>query len=215
MKKIEITDEQYREFKHLGISFEDVDDCDCKCDKEEKHEEKLNCFNCVNVSPTCKFAKVDTNGDPINCGHYIEKPKFNEPWNPEEDQKYYSLDYEGDIGCTEFENWRMDYARFDFGNCFKTREQAEQRAKEIKVYNLLKNFSDANGGENLFEKSLNMGDIETQKKYKIIINSAREFILCPADSFPFYKELGVVYFISEEVAEEALRRYKTELEEVV
>jgi hypothetical protein len=165
------------------IGKQTVDNNYCNC------EQTLSQCIINGSHPDCKF---NTN---IN-------PKFNEPWMPKLGEKFYYLDFEDYemikiVDKLEYENL---YYRtlLKNGFIFKTYEQAQQRAKEIKVYNLLKNFSDANNPNN------------EQCNYYIDLCDSKFTILNSN-----YIQVGVVYFISREVAEESLRRYKKELEELV
>jgi hypothetical protein len=134
-----------------------------------------------------------------------EKPKFNEPWRPKKGEEYY-MNYCG----TTIKNIRglfEDIAELPI-NCFKTREEAEQRLKEIKVYNLLKNFSLANGSNdidyynNQQDKYFISYDVE-DKEFRILNSKTSK--IC----------FNEVAFASVDVAEEALRRYKKELEDIL
>lgn len=75
--------------------------------------------------------------------------KFNEPLKPKYGEIYFFIESNGVVKDTYWYDFEGNIAEYNNGNCFKTREQAEQRAKEIKVYNLLKNFSCANNGGEL------------------------------------------------------------------
>ncbi len=71
---------------------------------------------------------------------------------------------------------KEDELNLKSGNCYKTYEEAEQRAKEIKVYTLLKNFSDANFGSGIdftnFINSIKWKDERT--KLEAIIRYKKE-----------------------------------------
>jgi len=129
-----------------------------------------------------------------------EKPKFNEPWKPKEGGKYWYIDEFGDIKLEQNVNCKLDIDRIAIGNCFDTHGQAGLRAKEIKVYNLLKNFSDANGGDEInFTSKIRKFNIIYDYlpfQYKKIegthaINNSKHFM--------------TIYFISQEIEEEAIR----------
>lgn len=133
-----------------------------------------------------------------------QKPKFNEPWTPKEGDIFWFIE---DNLTTNFIDFSEDFDKhyknilIHSGNCFKTEQQAEQRAKEIKVYNLLKNFSLANGGD------------------RIAIGNKKYFILEDITSGKHENKFKIsnlldIEFYSQEVAEEAFRRYKKELEEL-
>jgi hypothetical protein len=140
-----------------------------------------------------------------------EKPKFNEVWMPNRsgangDQWFYLT--EANCLYSSTSTFGLD-ACLEIGNCFETCEQAQQRAKEIKVYNLLKNFSDANGGD-----KIDYSDITQPKSYIYFVPDFKEFRIYEEET-PTEINFNTIYFISEEVAEEALRRFKKELEELV
>jgi len=137
-----------------------------------------------------------------------EKPKFNEPWKPKLNEEYFFINSSGEIDHSEWENWTCEIDRLTFGNMFSTEEEAEKRAKEIKLYNLLKNFSDANGGGEI--EWLNLDQDKFFIYYGYMSNTfkvhRKDIMLC--------QDIGTVYFISEKVAAEAIRRYEKELSEV-
>jgi hypothetical protein len=126
-----------------------------------------------------------------------QKPKFNEPWTPEIKKCFYEIDKYGDVYLIL--GFLGDkYSLFIFEN----KKQAEQRAKEIKVYNLLKNFSDANGGRDI--------DYLGEKSFWFIAYSFLDksfYVAWQQNAIA----VNTVYFTSKEVAEEALRLYGKEL----
>jgi hypothetical protein len=165
------------------------------CDKNECNDMRRLYFEKPELTSPEDIKKIDLkNFDLIHGGIEIiesndkkgfyfkeeEKPKFNDPWTPKEGETYYFIDSLGEIESAIYTNYCCDNNRITFGNCFETYEQAEQRSKEIKVLNLLLNFSDANGGNGIFVDNL----------------------------------LLSINWKNKEVAEEALRRYKKELEEL-
>lgn len=55
-----------------------------------------------------------------------------ERWKPDEGKRYHYLDADGDIYSTIFyDDYPRDSVRFDLGNCFRTREEAEAKRAEI------------------------------------------------------------------------------------
>lgn len=176
MKKIEITDEQYGALKRLGFEFNDIE--------EEKEEEN-------------------------------KESKFNESWKPKESNsgcvseknEFFYIDRNFEIIKTFITNdsiWHKIDENKDLikCNCFQTYKQAKQRAKEIKIYNLLKNFSDANRSQDNEYWHI----IYNLEKNNFYVES---FFPCKNMVFGLY-----VNFDSKEVAEEALRRYEKELDEL-
>jgi hypothetical protein len=133
------------------------------------------------------------------CREFQQKPKFNEVWKPKPGEKFWYID-----DYIILEKYYKNYDGHNFiienGNYFKTYEQAEQRAKEIKVYNLLKNFSLVNWDTELQDEFL----------WGIEYKDDRYNIVKVEGTIPF---LGI-YFSSEKAGVEALRRYRKELEEI-
>jgi hypothetical protein len=129
-----------------------------------------------------------------------EKPKFNEPWKPEEGESCFRL-------TTAIEDNLLRNIISDIK--FKTYDQALKRAKEIKVYNLLKNFSLANGGDKIdFQGSV------CKPAYYIAYDYYKKELKISSISNTTHSRFSAVYFISQEVAQEALRKYRKELEEL-
>ena len=74
-----------------------------------------------------------------------EKKKY---WRPEEKEKYFYI--EDCMGVSDDINVQapIDYCRFNTGNCFKTKIEAEHMLEKIKVIHELKKFAyDNNEGE--------------------------------------------------------------------
>lgn len=60
----------------------------------------------------------------------VEKVKVK--WRPTEDDRYYYIREIGDISSCFWSELSWDYYRFDFNNCFKTEEEAEEKLEKIK-----------------------------------------------------------------------------------
>ena len=60
----------------------------------------------------------------------VEKVKVK--WTPAEDDRYYYIREIGDISSCFWNELSWDYYRFDFNNCFKTIEEAEEKLEKIK-----------------------------------------------------------------------------------
>ena len=59
------------------------------------------------------------------------KNKVKTPWRPQEDEKYYFVTSRGSVAYTYNYNSSVDKESFDFGNCFRTEEEAEKKAIEV------------------------------------------------------------------------------------
>lgn len=53
-------------------------------------------------------------------------------WEPKEGDDYYYIDNDGDIWSDTWDECPIDDDRYDFGNCFKTKEEAEAAAERVK-----------------------------------------------------------------------------------
>lgn len=62
-----------------------------------------------------------------------EKKQFVEwRWKPKRNEEYWAITPEGDIDLYRWEDAIDDSKYYDFGNCFRTREEAEAMAEKIK-----------------------------------------------------------------------------------
>lgn len=64
---------------------------------------------------------------------WFEEIKESNRWKPETDQKYYYLDSDGTALGDEWNDWSLEDDRFDIGNCFQTKEEAEQVKEYLKA----------------------------------------------------------------------------------
>ena len=128
------------------------------------------------------------------CDKKVFKPsKFGE--------KYYTISTKGKIGSYSFCNDDFDKEIIDFGNYFKTQEEAERKCFEIRLHRKLELFALEN---NDTEIDLNVHSEKYIISYRIDGNI---FI----DKVYSFKDLGQVYFTSKEIAEKALETFRHEL----
>ena len=128
------------------------------------------------------------------CDKKVFKPnKFGE--------KYYTISTKGKIGSYSFCNDDFDKEIIDFGNYFKTQEEAERKCFEIRLHRKLELFALEN---NDAEIDLNVHSEKYIISYRIDGNI---FI----DKVYSFKDLGQVYFTSKEIAEKALETFRHEL----
>ena len=116
-------------------------------------------------------------------------------------EKYYSISIKGKISSYSFCNDDFDKEILDFGNYFKTKEEAERKCFEIRLHRKLELFALEN---NDTEIDLNVHSEKYIISYRIDGNI---FI----DKVYSFKDLGQVYFTSKEIAEKALETFKHEL----
>ena len=128
------------------------------------------------------------------CDKKVFKPnKFGE--------KYYTISTKGKIGSYSFCNDDFDKEILDFGNYFKTQEEAERKRFEIRLHRKLELFALEN---NDAEIDLNIHSEKYIISYRIDGNI---FV----DKVYSFKDLGQVYFTSKEIAEKALETFRHEL----
>nr|DAO32529.1 MAG TPA: hypothetical protein [Caudoviricetes sp.] len=131
-----------------------------------------------------------------------------ERWKPEHSKEYWIVDSWGMIYNQIWTNSNSDQKRYDFYNCFQTREQAEVEAEKILVRRQLEDIA----------RRLNKGqkidwNDDKQFKYSICINSSDNEITW--DSEVLYISQGVVYCLDmnfynvaiQEIGEERLKKY--------
>ena len=99
------------------------------------------------------------------------------------------------------EKYFVDNTRFDFGNYFKTQEEAERKRFEIKLHRQLELFA-------LENNDIEIDWNDSSKKYKI--NYSKN-IGMSIDKVYSLKDFGQVYFTSKEIAEKALETFEDDL----
>ena len=130
------------------------------------------------------------------CDKKVFKPnKFGE--------KYYTISTKGKIGSYSFCNDDFDKEIIDFGNYFKTQEEAERKRFEIRLHRQLELFALENN-----ENEIDWNNTDKNKYY--IYYSYDDNCLDVADSYD-YRDFGQVYFTSEEIAEKAIETFKYDL----
>ena len=123
-----------------------------------------------------------------------EKKKY---WTPKEKEKYFYI--EDCIGVSDDRNVQapIDYCRFNIGNCFKTKEEAEHILEKLKVIHELQKFAYENNEGEIDWKNFN------QCKYYLVYDTKDEdlyvdySIQCESEPFS-------IYFTSSKIAKKAI-----------
>ena len=172
-----------------------------KYNKEDKPmDEKQKILNDIEEAQ-CKLDEAHKKLDEYNTGYKRFKPKNNEV--------YYYVISNGMVGRDyQNDNFTTDIKRYDFYNCFKTREQAEVEAENILVRRQLEDIA----------RRLNKGkeidwSNEDQTKYFILLDCKTQLI--ERDGNLRNKIQGVVYCLDnnfrkiaiQEIGEERLKKY--------
>ena len=116
-------------------------------------------------------------------------------------EKYYSISTKGKIGSYSFCNDDFDKEIIDFGNYFKTQEEAERKCFEIRLHRQLELFALENNDTEI------TWDINSEK---YLINYSKDMGIV-IDKVYTLKDFGQVYFTSREIAEKALETFKDDL----
>ena len=117
-------------------------------------------------------------------------------------EKYYTIFANGDIFTYNFFNSDIDKEFINFGNYFKTKEEAERKCFEIRLHRQLELFALENN-----DTEIDWND-DSSKEY-IISYSKDDGIF--VDRVYNLKDFGQVYFTSKEIAEKALETFKDDL----
>lgn len=64
------------------------------------------------------------------------------PWKPNDSEEYYYVDYYGKAIVVDWETDDIDLVRWKVGNCFKTKEEAETKGREL-MDDILEEFEEA------------------------------------------------------------------------
>ena len=135
-------------------------------------------------------------------------------WKPEKDGHYYYYNDTGHIYESCYDGDSTDKNRLEFGNCFKTKEEAEHMVEKLKVINELKKFALENNEEEIDWKTLK------QVKWTIAYHHiSKELELIDWHKTQFSS--SDMYFTSKEIAQKAvetigedrIRRYYFDIEE--
>ena len=123
--------------------------------------------------------------------------KENKRWKPKNGDFYYCVLTHNMIEKYIYYGNSLDLIFLSNGNCFKTKEEAEFRLEQIKVYNELKNFADDNNDE------INWNN-KSQEKFNISYDNTTKKIL--TGFVCWCKYVGEIYFSSRELAEQAIEK---------
>ena len=145
-------------------------------------------------APQKRFSQVDIAHTAADDWEIVEESKA---WKPKEKELYFYYDSEGLIYESISSEGSIDKNRLEFGNCFKTRKEAEHMAEKLKVINELKNFALENNAEEIDWKNLKQVKwaIAYSRMYKNLeLNDWRNTQFSSSN----------IYFTSREIAQKAI-----------
>ncbi len=141
-----------------------------------------------------KYGEVEINEKKVKKIKELLEIK-NKKWKPNEDERYFVLDDSGRIINETWDDDNLDNYRHFTNNVFKTKEEAEFRLEQIKVYNELKNFADENND-----------DIVCDNDKSCIYYNCRLSKSLGTYTISHSQDLGQIYFSSEELAKQAIEK---------
>ena len=118
----------------------------------------------------------------------VEALKVDEQEFPQDGDVYWFIDSTGEVINEKWDGLDFEEYRLEFGNIFKTKEQAEFAIERLKVEAELRKFSTS------FK--------EDESNCFIQINSSHNNIIIDADDY--YQTQGTIYFESNEKARQAI-----------
>lgn len=95
-------------------------------------EEYGNMVPCRGISYTIVH-KDQLEKNPNILDEWFEEIKESTRWKPEERQDYYCVTSDGSVVKDDWSNWCLDDGRFEIGNCFQTKEEAERVVEYLKA----------------------------------------------------------------------------------
>lgn len=124
-----------------------------------------------------------------------EKKKY---WTPKEKEKYFYI--EDCMGVSDDRNVQapIDYCRFNIGNCFKTKEEAEHMVEKLKVIHELQKFAYENN-----EGEIDWNDAKQYKQF--LIYDIEDKKVCVDYKTYVKSEPFNIYFTSFDIARKAIK----------
>lgn len=115
---------------------------------------------------------------------------------PDYRRKYFYVNECGGIMNSKWYDDVIDTDRYEIGNCFKTKEEAEFALEKVKVETELRRFAEENNEHEIDWKN------KKQEKWFIFYN-CKEEIINPIYLYDFY--ICNICFTSEEIARQAIK----------
>ena len=162
-------------------------------------EEAGNMVPCRGISYTIVH-KDQLEKNPDILDDWFEEIKESTRWKPENGETYYRVGSDGRIYDDTWDDSLSitDSERFDIGNCFKTKEEAERVAEYLKALAVVRGDGTGNPARNSNNWHVNY-DIATKCLYtSFSFNTARN------------GTFGLPYFATEEDARRSIEQHKNE-----
>lgn len=122
-----------------------------------------------------------------------EQPKR---WKPKEDEPYYYLNWGGDVVICHWENDKADNWNYLTGNCFKTKEEAEEYKMQIEYTARYKNYIEEHS------EPIDRNDPSTHKHLAEFNYDSNKIVV---ECFYSYRNQGAIYASSEQIIWDAIK----------
>lgn len=158
---------------------------------------KMCCFS-ESVVNSCfnEYSIKDTLADDWEIVEDKDKKKL---WRPKENEKYFCIEeYIQGVGSDVNGKWNIDDFRFNMGNYFKTKKEAEHMLEKLKVIHELQKFAYENN-----EEGIEWGNKKQEKWYLCICCDGTE-VLAGYDAYNHCIPFNV-YFSSDKIAHKAIK----------
>ena len=129
-----------------------------------------------------------------------------EPWKPECENRYYFVKSDATAGYLIWYDWDSDKKRYELGNCFETKEEAEFVAERIKVIAELRRFAKTHNSPE-FDRNISGCEkwylLYAQSTDKIEISYGKYILSSEA----IFENENIARAAIKEIGEERLKKY--------
>lgn len=103
----------------------------------------------------------------------------------------------------------IDNERYDCGNYYLIKEDAVRAEKQIRLFRLLDRFSRENGWDDNFWKD------KRKEKWHIRFNRFENSGVIEPCLINYHRDIGQVYFISKDITNEAIEKFRDLIKDVI
>ena len=160
-------------------------------------EEAGNMVPCRGISYTIVH-KDQLENNPNILADWFEEIEESTRWKPKTDQIYFCINSDGSVFHDDWIDWDADHERFEIGNCFETKEEAELVVEYRKALAVVRGDSTVK-----FTKG--------KSNYYVVYNTTYN-CLDVSDNCYLIKNgiFGIPYFDTEEDARRSIEQHKNE-----
>ena len=160
-------------------------------------EEAGNMVPCRGISYTIVH-KDQLEKNPNILTDWFEEVKEPTRWKPEERQDYYCVTSDGSVVKDDWSNWCLDDGRFEIGDCFQTKEEAERVVEYLKALAVVRGDATTE-----FTKDIGNWYVYCDVSYNHLYVSSNSY--CRKNGI-----FGLPYFATRDDALRSIERHKNE-----